>query len=103
MGGVQKTRKKPKKSYWSKKRPFCPQHIFGDHYIQYYKPKFWIALKIPIFAGDGPFETGTSEFCNLERPCANPDEKCHVFFEKFYYEAGYCGTRHGLLKPWIQD
>merc|ERR1719483_917488 len=38
--------------------------------------------------GDGPFETGTSEFCNLERPCANPDEKCHVFFEKF---CGVCG------------
>ena len=39
------------------------------------------------------FKIGAGEFCNLETKCKNPDEKCHVFFERFYYEAGYCGPR----------
>jgi len=40
-----------------------------------------------------PLAQGAGEFCNLETKCKNPDEKCHVFFERFYYEAGYCGPR----------
>ena len=29
----------------------------------------------------------------MKTPCKNQDEKCHVFFDIFNYEAGYCGPR----------
>ena len=29
----------------------------------------------------------------MKTPCKNQDEKCHVFYDRVYNQAGYCGPR----------